>query len=69
VGHEGRLAAEFASVGLGVGPIVRGALENAPPFELRRHAENGEDDLGEVGRGTKERARPVSGYRLVCLAA
>jgi hypothetical protein len=39
----------------GVGPAPRRAFENAEAFELRRHAENGEDDLGEVGCGVEER--------------
>jgi hypothetical protein len=54
--------AEFQSISdaadalfLGVGPAARGAFENAAAFELRRNAEDGEDDLGEVGCGIEER--------------
>jgi hypothetical protein len=52
---EGRLAAEFDAFLLGVGPAARGAFEDAPPFELRRHAEDSEDDLGKIRRGIEER--------------
>ena len=34
---EGRLAAEFDALRLGVGPAARRAFEDAPAFELRRH--------------------------------
>jgi hypothetical protein len=50
-----RLAAEFDALLLGVGPAPRGAFEDAAAFELRRHAKDGEDDLGEVGSGIEER--------------
>src|ERR1700737_3069704 len=52
---EGRLAADFDAPFLGVGPAARGAFEDAAAFELRRNAEDGEDDLGEVGSGIEER--------------
>jgi hypothetical protein len=52
---EGRLAAEFDALFLGVGPAACGAFENAAAFELRRNAKDGEDDLGEVGCGIEER--------------
>jgi hypothetical protein len=39
----------------GVGPAARGAFENAAAFELRRYAEDGKDDLGEVGCRVEER--------------
>src|SRR5712672_1277349 len=52
---EGRLAAEFDALFLGVGSAARGAFENAAAFELRRNAKDGEDDLGEVGCGIEER--------------
>jgi hypothetical protein len=55
VRREDRLAAEFDAVGSGVGPAARGAFENAAAFQLRCYAEDGEDDLGEVGRSIKER--------------
>jgi len=38
---EGRLAAEFDALFLGVGPAARGAFENAAAFELRRNAKDG----------------------------
>jgi hypothetical protein len=41
VRREGRLAAEFVPLRLGVGPAGRGAFENAPAFELRRNAKHG----------------------------
>ena len=46
---EGRLAAQFDALFLGVGLAARGALQNAAALQLRGNAENGEDDLGEVG--------------------
>ena len=55
VGGEGRLAAEFDALFLGVGPAARRAFENAAAFELRGNAKDGEDDLGEVGCGIEER--------------
>jgi predicted TIM-barrel fold metal-dependent hydrolase len=55
VRREDRLAAEFDALFLGVGPAPRRAFENAAAFELRRHAEDRKDDLGEVGCGIEER--------------
>jgi|HubBroStandDraft_3_1064219.scaffolds.fasta_scaffold667481_2 hypothetical protein len=52
---EFRLAAEFHALRLGVRPAARGAFENVPAFELRRHVENGKNDLGEIGCRIKER--------------
>jgi len=52
---QDRLAAELDAVGLGVGPATRRAFENAAAFELRRYAEDGKDDLGEVGCRVEER--------------
>jgi hypothetical protein len=52
---EDRLAAEFDPSFLRVGPAPRGAFENAAALELRRNAENGEDDLGKVRSRIKER--------------
>src|SRR5947207_8117008 len=37
---EGRLAAEFDTVCLGVGPAARGAFQNAAALQLRRHAKD-----------------------------
>jgi hypothetical protein len=39
---QGRLAAEFDALFLGVGPAARGAFENAAAFELRRNAKDGQ---------------------------
>jgi hypothetical protein len=39
--RKGRLAGEFDAFRLGVGSAARGAFEDAPPFELRRDAEDG----------------------------
>ena len=52
---ERRLAAEFHAVRLGVGPAARRALQNAAALQLRGDAKDGEDDLGEVGRGVQVR--------------
>ena len=52
-GEDG-FAAEFDAVCPGVGPAARCAFEDAAAFELRRDAENGEDDLGKIGRSVEE---------------
>jgi hypothetical protein len=45
---EGRLAAEFDALRLGVGSAARRAFENASAFELRRDAQHGKDKLGKI---------------------
>ena len=68
-----RLRASFCWCGVRVGlrpnltPLVlasalqRAALQDAAQLQLRGDAENGKDDLREVGRGIEERLRPVIG--------
>ena len=52
---EDRLAAEFDTVGCGVGPAARRAFEDATAFELRGNAEDRKDDLGKVRGCIEER--------------
>jgi len=48
---EDRLAAEFDTVRLGVGPAARGAFKDAAALQLGGNTENGQDNLGKVGCG------------------
>ena len=50
---EDRLAAEFDTVRLGVGPAARCAFEDAASLQLRRNAKDRKDDLGKVGCGVE----------------
>ncbi len=49
-----RLSPEFHALRLRVGAASRSAFQDAAAFEFRGNAKNGENDLGEIGRGIKE---------------
>ena len=55
MGGEFRLAAEFDALSLCVGTAPCRAFQDAAALQLRRNAKDGEDDLGEVGRGVQVR--------------
>jgi hypothetical protein len=55
VQRHGGLAAELATLRLGVGPAPCGAFENAVAFQLRGNAKNRENGLGKLRGRIEER--------------